>query len=53
MHAVVEFTHNRLLADVELVRASVCERFVEAISHGEVDVTSAPARLDGLAGQDP
>jgi hypothetical protein len=63
MHAVVEFTHNRLLADVELVRASVRERFIEAITHGEVDVThfvahgsvfeSALARLDGLAGQDP
>jgi hypothetical protein len=53
MHAVVEFTHNRLLADVELVRASVRERFIEAITHGEVDVTSALARLEGLAGQDP
>jgi hypothetical protein len=60
---LLEFTPNRLLADVKLVRASVRERPIEAITHCEVDVThfvahgsvleSALSRLDGLAGQDP
>jgi hypothetical protein len=60
---LLEFTPKRLLADVKLGRASVRERFIEAITHGEVDVThfvahgsvleSALARLDELAGQDP
>jgi hypothetical protein len=53
MHAVVEFTHNRLLADVELVRASVRERFIEAITYRRGRCHVRPARLDGLAGQDP
>ena len=48
---LLEFTPNRLLADVN-VRASAHERFIEAITHGEVDVTSTPARLNGLARQD-
>jgi hypothetical protein len=58
-----EFTPNRLLADVKLVRASVRERFIEAITHGKVHVThfvahgsvreSALARLNELASQDP
>jgi hypothetical protein len=60
---LLEFTPTRLLADVTLVRASVRERFIEAITHGEVDVIdfvahgsvleSALARQDELAGQDP
>jgi hypothetical protein len=60
---LLEFTPNRLLADVKLMRASFRERLIEAITHGEIDVAhfvapgsvleSALAVLDGLAGQDP